>query len=74
MMATAAEQDWITERQLALFAPPDPLPATPRTRVDYLRIARWWHLEARRGYPSSDRSARYARNMRWAAGPGRGLS
>lgn len=38
-----------------------------RTRAQYLRNATWWELEARRGYPSSVDSARYARNMRWAA-------
>ena len=43
------------------------LPTTPRTRTDYRRVARWWELEARRGYPSAESSRTYARNMRWAA-------
>lgn len=38
-----------------------------RTRAEYRRCARWWELEAKRGYPSSADSLRYARNMRWAA-------
>lgn len=40
---------------------------TPRNRGDYLRHARWWRLEARRGYPSSHKSLEYAQNMIWAA-------
>lgn len=39
----------------------------PRTWGEYMRCARWWELEARRGYPSSADSLRYANNMRWAA-------
>ena len=35
----------------------------PRARLR--RNARWWELEARRGYPSSDSSLEYARNLRW---------
>jgi len=42
-------------------------PAFPRTRRDYRLVARWWEREAQRGYDSSASSARYARNMRWAA-------
>jgi hypothetical protein len=38
-----------------------------RTRADYRRTARWWELEARRGYASHRASLRYAANMRWAA-------
>lgn len=38
---------------------------TPRTRRDFRWRARWWDLEAMRGYPSSDDSRRYAANMRW---------
>jgi hypothetical protein len=41
-----------------------PTPKTPRTRLDFLRIARWWLLESKRGYPSSDRSRWYAENTR----------
>lgn len=33
----------------------------------YARLARWWKLEARRGYPSSGLSLTYYSNMRWAA-------
>lgn len=39
----------------------------PRTWGEYMRCARWWELEARRGYASSEDSLRYASNMRWAA-------
>jgi hypothetical protein len=53
----------ITEAQRRI----GPMLATPRTRDDYRRRARWWELEARRGRGSSEQSARYARNMRWAA-------
>ncbi len=51
-------------------------PFVSRTASDYLRSARWWELEACRGYTdhvdergedSSARSRRYARNSRWAA-------
>jgi hypothetical protein len=42
-------------------------PVRNRTRRDYLRAARWWVLEASRGYPSSAGSSRSATNMRWAA-------
>jgi hypothetical protein len=54
-------QDQITEMQQRL----GPSPVTPRTRRDFRRRARWWELEAMRGYPSSDRSREYAANMRW---------
>ncbi len=53
----------ITDRQMRI-------PRTPvnlRTRADYRRAAFWWELEVLRGYKSSDKSAQYARNMRWAA-------
>jgi hypothetical protein len=39
----------------------------PRTRPQYLRNARWWELEARRGHGSAADSLRYARNMRLLA-------
>ena len=38
-----------------------------RTRRDYRRAARWWELEAMRGYDSAPRSRAYAATMRWAA-------
>jgi hypothetical protein len=44
-----------------------PTALTPRTNAEYRRIARWWELEAMRGYPSAEDSLRYARNCRWAA-------
>lgn len=42
-------------------------PYSPRIRTEYRRYARWLELEVRRGYPSASETARYARNMRWAA-------
>jgi hypothetical protein len=39
--------------------------AVPRLRAHYRWIARWWELEAMRGYESSDRSREYAANYRW---------
>ena len=53
----------ITDRQLALGR----RIAAPRTREDYVIAARWWELEAERGYASARSSIRYSRNMRWAA-------
>lgn len=44
-----------------------PTAATARSRTDYRRIARWWELEAQRGYESAEKSRGYGRNMRWAA-------
>lgn len=44
-----------------------PFVVEPRTRAEYRVRARWWELEARRGYGSSKASLRYAQNMRWAA-------
>lgn len=41
--------------------------ASPCTWGEYMRVARWWELEALRGYASSADSLRYAANMRWAA-------
>lgn len=43
------------------------LRVTNRTRLDYLRNARWWELEAQRGYSSAWRSRIYAQTLRWAA-------
>lgn len=53
---------WISDRQRRLD-----ILRCPRTPIEYLRVARWWELEALRGHPSRADSARYARNMRWAA-------
>lgn len=61
-IAIAVDLDPLTEAQLRL-----PFVASPRTRREYRIKARWWDLEARRGYPSSPDSLRYAANMRWAA-------
>lgn len=63
MMLTADRELSITERQQAL----GPRPASPRTQREYLQCARWWELEAGRGYASSRRSIRYGQNMRWAS-------
>lgn len=41
------------------------MPVMPRTRRDLRVVARWWELEAMRGYPTSDKSREYAANMRW---------
>lgn len=57
--------DEITQRQRWL--PRHLMVAVPRTRLQYLCVARWWELEARRGYASSADSLRYAANLRWAA-------
>lgn len=51
-------RSWRKRRRISL---------TPRTRREFQRLARWWELEARRGYPSSKMSLEYAANMRWAA-------
>lgn len=34
-------------------------------RRELRRRARWWELEAMRGYASSERSRQYAANLRW---------
>lgn len=54
-------QAQITEMQQRLA----PMPVTARTRRDFRRLARWWELEAMRGYPSSEKSREYGANMRW---------
>lgn len=68
-MAPASELE-IGEMQRMLR----PRPVVPRLRADYRAIARWWELEAMRGYvgvrdedgkTSSDRSRGYAENYRW---------
>ncbi len=53
----------IAEAQRRTFPRAEP----PRSRTDFRRVARWWALEAQRGYASSADSLRYAANMRWAA-------
>lgn len=53
----------ITRAQLRIIRRPVPL----RTRADYRRAARWYELEARRGYASSAETLCDAANMRWAA-------
>lgn len=58
----AADVDPITAAQLRLRAP-----TAANDHRGYRVRARWWELEARRGYPSSGESLRYARNLRWAA-------
>lgn len=63
-MAPEQEQVAITAAQQRL--PPSRIGAN-RTRHDFRRTARWWELEARRGYDSSGRSLSYAVNMRFAA-------
>jgi hypothetical protein len=46
----------------------DPLGhSCPRTRMEWLSVARWWDLEAERGYTSAAQSRRYAANCRWCA-------
>lgn len=61
-------QAQITELQRKI----PPRPPVPQTCQDFRRAARWWELEARRGYESSPRSRQYAANMRWAAERRRG--
>lgn len=63
MTAPYYEADGITKAQARLR----PVPANPRTAGEYRRVARWWELEARRGYPSANSALLYALNMRWAA-------
>jgi hypothetical protein len=69
-MAATASPEWITEMQLGMRRSL----YSPRTRADLRRNARWWELEALRGYTSgvdeygmnsSDRSLMYAANQRW---------
>ena len=65
----AALELWISREQRAL----GPGAPRPRTYREFRRHARWWELEALRGYDwiltgstitSSDASAMYARNQR----------
>ena len=60
-MAATASQERIAELQRLI----PPRPIVPKTRADFRRIARWWDLEAMRGYESSGRSRQYAANQRW---------
>lgn len=62
-MSRLVTDEEITAAQIRL----SPQAVTARTRLDYRKRARWWELEARRGYSSSSDSLRYAANMRWAA-------
>lgn len=55
--------DSITEAQQRLPR----APSSPQLARHYRLVARWWELEARRGYDSSADSRRYAENMDWAA-------
>ncbi len=59
----AVVQHDITRRQRKLA----PIPPTPRTFREFRTRARWWDLEAKRGYASDSAARRYASNMRWAA-------
>lgn len=52
------------------------LVVTPRTQREFIRVARWWELEAMRGYDngideygmnSSHHAMMYGANMRWCA-------
>lgn len=62
-LALASDVDPITAEQLAL----GPQPACPRTAEEFRRAARWWELEASRGYGGTKQAAAYARNMYAAA-------
>lgn len=62
MSVAAANIDPITEEQLRLRKA-----YPPRSAEDFFATARWWELEAARGYPSSRRSLLYATNMLHAA-------
>lgn len=51
--------DPITDQQMALQS----ASIEPQTAEEFFRCARWWELEAMRGYPSSDDSLVYAITM-----------
>jgi hypothetical protein len=53
----------ITEAQRRI----GPRSITNRTRRDYRRCARWYELNALRGYRSAHLDREYAENMRWLA-------
>lgn len=55
------ENETITRLQQAL---PPVSSVTQPTRDDLLRNARWWELEAARGYGSSAKSLEYAHALR----------
>jgi hypothetical protein len=57
------DSEQITEAQRRLT----PRVACPRSGGEYRRVARWYELEALRGYASASDSARYGKSMRWAA-------
>jgi hypothetical protein len=63
-LASPAQQAWLTARQRALGRIAYSEPRSPR---EYRLCGCWWKLESLRGYDSSPASARYARNMFWAA-------
>lgn len=67
LVRARAFQDSISAAQRRLRPGRLQLAFTTRTEIEYRRLARWWELEARRGYSSTPSSLRYARNMRWAA-------
>lgn len=61
-------QGQIAEAQLRLHSHRwhPPMSGQPRSeRSEIRRVARWWEMEAMRGYPSSDKSREYAANQRW---------
>lgn len=60
--ALATDLDPITEAQRPYAGR-----ARPTTAQDFFALARWWDLEADRGYPTAARSRWYAANMLRAA-------
>lgn len=63
----ARAADPITTEQLALVDEAGPGWFNPTAPAHFRAVARWWELEARRGYPSSRKSLLYATNMLHAA-------
>lgn len=61
--APCARCETITAAQIRL----PPAAVVNRTRGNYRRNARWWELEAARGYRSAWRSRVYARTLRWCS-------
>ena len=63
--------EWVTEQQRWIGTSRRGIArvrsAVDRTPQDYRRTARWWELEALRGYECAEESRQYGRNMRWAA-------
>jgi hypothetical protein len=56
-------EEEITEAQRRI----GPRSITNRTRRDYRVCARWYELNAKRGYQSAHLDLEYAENMRWLA-------